>query len=466
MSTNKISLQSVIFREYDIRGTVDVDLSNDVAYLIGRAYGTLAKEHGKNNIAVGRDCRLSSPEYAAAVCRGISDEGVNAVSIGMCPTPLSYFSTFQYNDIGGSIEITGSHNPSDMNGFKLCLGTVTLSGDQIQDIRSRCEKLNGTPLRAPTKGSITTRDVIPDYITWITDNIKSRMGKRKLKVVVDAGNGVGGMTGPTVLRNLGVEVIELFCEPDGRFPNHHPDPTELKNIKLLAETVKKTGADVGIGWDGDADRIGAVDDKGNVIFGDMLLLIFGRAILKENPGATGIGDVKCSRLLFDDLKQKGAKPIMWKTGHSLIKAKLRETGGDLGGEMSGHIFFKNRFFGFDDAIYASARLVEILSNTDKKCSELLADLPKMVSTPEIRVDCPEEIKFKVPEKAKEVFKSYTVDTTDGVRINFEKGWGLIRASNTQPVLVMRFEAESDALLKEYEMLVGSRLEEIKAALSA
>jgi len=313
-------------------------------------------------------------------------------------------------------------------------------------------------------GTIVRKDILDDYTKALIENVKPFIGKRKLKVVCDAGNGVGGMTGPQVLRALGCEVIELFCEPDGNFPNHHPDPTVLENIETLIKTVKSTNADIGIGWDGDADRIGAVDEKGNVIFGDMLVLLFGRAILEKEPGATIIGDVKCSSLLFDDIRARGGNAVMWKTGHSLVKAKLKETGGALAGEMSGHIFFKNRFFGFDDAIYASARLVEILSNTDKKASQLLSDLPTMYSTPEIRFDCPEEIKFKVPEVAKKAFTAFPVDTTDGARIRFEHGWGLIRASNTQPVLVMRFEATSPELLSEYQNKVTSVLHEIISTL--
>ena len=452
-----------IFREYDIRGTVDVDLSVEFAYLLGRAYATLARESKKDGIAVGHDCRLSSPAYADALCRGISDEGIDATNIGMGPTPQAYYATFAHG-FGGAIQVTGSHNPPDMNGFKICLGTTTLSGSDIQGLRRRCEELADIPPRNKGAGKITRQNILPEYTQELINRVKPHMGSRKIKVVCDAGNGVGGMTGPQVLRALGCEVIELFCEPDGNFPNHHPDPTELHNIETLIEKVKETGADLGIGWDGDADRIGAVDEKGGVIFGDMLVLIFGRAILNENPGATIIGDVKCSNLLFDDIKQKGGNPIMWKTGHSLIKAKLKETNGALAGEMSGHIFFNNRFFGFDDAVYASARLIEILSKTDKKTSELLADLPKTVSTPEIRVDCPEEVKFKIPELVKEAFKAYEVDTTDGARIRFEKGWGLVRASNTQPVLVMRFEAQSEAELKKYQTLVEDTLNKIKSSI--
>lgn len=455
-----MKLNPKVFREYDIRGTVDLDLSTDFAYLLGRAYATLALENNKNNIAVGYDCRLSSPSYAEALCKGLADEGISSTNIGMGPTPLVYYATCTH-DFGGGIQITGSHNPSDMNGFKICLGNVTLAGQEIQDLRIRCEKLWGTQPTATSKGKIAKMSLLDEYTSYVVENCRSQMGKRKIKVVVDAGNGVGGIVGPKILRELGCEVIELFCEPDGNFPNHHPDPTVMENLEALIHKVKETEADIGIGWDGDADRIGAVDEKGEVIFGDMLLLIYGRKILESKPGATIVGDVKCSALLFEDLKKRGANALMWKTGHSLIKSKLRETQGDLGGEMSGHIFFKHRYFGFDDAVYSSARLVEILSNTDKKASELLADLPKMVSTPEIRVECDEEIKFQIAEKAKSAFRNYKIDTTDGVRIQFDEGWGLIRASNTQPVLVLRFEAKNRDLLDEYQTIVMRQLEELK-----
>ncbi len=458
-----MKLNPQIFREYDIRGTVDVDLSEAFAHLLGRAYATLARDEGKTDIAIGHDCRQTSPTYAKALGEGIAAEGLNVFHTGMGPTPQLYFSIFHRN-YGGGIQVTGSHNPSDMNGFKICLGQRTLSGEQIQEILSRMQKLSGSN-SSTSAGTITDAAIQPEYISYLIENTKPHMGDRKLKIVVDAGNGVGGLVGPEVLRGLGIEVIELYCEPDGTFPNHHPDPTELKNIVDLQNKVRETGADLGIGWDGDADRIGAVDENGDVIFGDMLLLLFGREILKEIPNATIIGDVKCSSRLFSDLEARGANAIMWKTGHSLIKNKLKETGGELGGEMSGHIFFKHRFFGFDDALYSSCRLAEILSETDQKASELLADLPHVVNTPEIRVDCPEEIKFEIPKKAVEAFREYTVNTIDGVRIEFEKGWALVRASNTQPVLVMRFEAETEELLEKYRKIVVDRIEEIRASLT-
>jgi phosphomannomutase/phosphoglucomutase len=349
----------------------------------------------------------------------------------------------------------------------MCIGTHTLSGAEIQELKKRCLVLAAADeLPAARPNLITELPIQARYIEMLIENSKNEMGKRKLKVVVDGGNGVGGMVGPAVLRALGVEVIELYCEPDGRFPNHHPDPTVPDNLKDLIAKVKETGADLGIGWDGDADRIGAVDEKGQVIFGDMLLLIYGRAILQKVPKATVIGDVKCSSRLFDDLNARGANAVMWKTGHSLIKGKLKELNGDLGGEMSGHIFFKHRFYGFDDALYASSRLVEILSHSDAPASELLTDLPAMVATPEIRIDCPESIKFKIATEAQKAFAGQDVITIDGVRVNYPDGWGLVRASNTQPILVMRFEATSQAALERIQREVTGKIEEIKAALGA
>lgn len=459
-----MNISEHIFREYDIRGTVDKELSPAFAYILGRAYGQLVRESGLDNIAVGQDCRLSSPAYAQALAQGIADEGRRVLLTGMGPTPQLYYSIFS-KDLGGGIQVTGSHNPADMNGFKLCVEKRTLSGEAIQDILRRVLAF-GTMTPAPTaQGRIEKLEIQQEYINYLVDNVKPHMGGRKLKVVVDGGNGVGGMVGPEVLRRIGCEVIELFCEPDGRFPNHHPDPTVVANLKSLIATVKETKADVGIGWDGDADRIGAVDETGQIIFGDMLLLIYGREILKTVPGAAIIGDVKCSSRLFEDLAKRGGMPIMWKTGHSLIKGKLKETHAELAGEMSGHIFFANRYFGFDDALYSSCRLVEILSNTKQRTSELLADLPPVVSTPELRVDCPEEVKFKVAKEAPSLFKEFKVDTTDGARITFEHGWALVRASNTQPVLVMRFEADTEARLEEYRTLVINRIDAVRKRLS-
>lgn len=452
-----------IFREYDIRGVVGKDFDAAFARILGRAFAVLAKEHDKSaklRVGVGRDCRLSGPELHAALIEGLRDGGVDVVDTGMGPTPQLYFSVYHLA-LNGGIQVTGSHNPSDQNGFKMMIGKTTLSGEWIQSLR----KIVEAGVEAlPQRGNLESYDAHTEYLKELIERSKSQIGKRKLKVVVDAGNGVGGMIGPELIRTLGCEVIELFTEPDGNFPNHHPDPTVLENIKVLRKTVVDQKADLGIGWDGDADRIGVVDEKGDVIFGDMLLLIYGRQLLKELKSPTIIGDVKCSELLFSDLNAKGAKAVMAKTGHSLIKAKLKELHAELAGEMSGHIFFAHRYFGFDDALHASARLLEILSNTDLPLSALLAGLPKMYSTPEIRMDCPDEVKFLVVEQAVKAFPEYKVNTLDGARITFEKGWGLVRASNTQSALVMRFEAESPELLENYKTLVEERISKIQKAL--
>lgn len=460
-----MKLNPEIFREYDIRGTVERDLSEEFAYVLGRAYASLALEKNLNNIAIGYDARITSPAYTKALAQGMNDCGINTIVTGMGPTPQLYYAVYSHG-FGGGIQVTGSHNPPDMNGFKILLGKHTLSGEEIQDMRKRCEKQLNLRDKVAKPGSNTELNIRPEYIAQMIENSKSHMGPRKLKVVVDGGNGVGGLVGPDVLRGLGLEVIELYCDPDGRFPNHHPDPTVMENIVDLRRLVVEHKADFGIGWDGDADRIGVVDERGEVIFGDLLLLLFGREILKSSPGATIIGDVKCSSRLFDELKKAGANAVMWKTGHSLIKGKLKELNGELGGEVSGHIFFKHRYFGFDDALYASARFAEIASNHNGPVSSLLNDVPKMVATPEIRVDCPEEIKFKIPELAREAFKEFELSTIDGVRITFPHGWGLIRASNTQPVLVMRFEASNQKFLDEYQQLVASRVETIKSQLAS
>ena len=446
-----------IFREYDIRGVVGRDLDEGFAYLLGRAYASLARDSGRQNIAVSYDCRHSSRPFAEALAHGLADEGLDCTIIGQAPSPQLYWS-LAAKDFDGGIQVTGSHNPPDMNGFKLCLGDHTLSGVQIQDLKARLERLAPTP-SFPGKGSVSRIDLQAEYIADLSGNVKPHMGKRKLKVVVDAGNGTAGVAGPQVLRNLGVDVVELYCEPDGDFPNHHPDPTVIENLRDLIAKVKETKADFGIGWDGDGDRIGAVDENGRVIFGDMLLLIYARSVLKQAPASTLIGDVKCSSRLFDEIEKAGGTPLMWKTGHALIKNKMREIGAALAGEMSGHIFFKHRYYGFDDAIYCAARLAEIVSHITAPVSSLLADLPAAYATPEIRVDCPEEYKFKVAAKAQELFKEYRIETIDGARITFDHGWGLVRASNTQSILVMRFEADSKERLEEYQRIVSRRIEE-------
>jgi phosphomannomutase/phosphoglucomutase len=441
---------SHVFREYDIRGYVANEITVDFAYRLGCAYAAFARINGvEGNIAVGYDCRLSSPGLAAEFSRGLLTNGYDVTLYGMGPTPQLYFAVFTQEHAGG-IQITGSHNPPDMNGFKLMLQKKTLSGDAIQELKELFTDPTSSAAYDGKPGSLTETSIRETYIQALAKNSLPHIGSRKIRLVVDAGNGVGGLVGPELLRSLGADVIELYCEPDGTFPNHHPDPTVLENIVDLQKAVRDFKADAGIGWDGDADRIGVVDENGDVIYGDMLVLLYARAILTAMPGATIIGDVKCSSRLFDDVARLGGRPIMYKTGHSLMKGKLFEENAALAGEMSGHIFFNDRFYGFDDALYASARLLEILSNDERPLSSLLADLPHMHSTPEIRVDCPENIKFEIPGLLAEHFKGFPTDMTDGVRITFEHGWGLVRASNTQPVLVLRFEATEADLLKDYE----------------
>ena len=454
--------KDTIFRQYDIRGTVGVDFDAAFAKELGRAYAALLQESdlpadvkANPTVAVGHDCRLSREELSSALIEGLRSAGVNVQATGMGPTPQLYYAVVSQK-LAGGIQVTGSHNPGDQNGFKMMIGLKTLSGEDIQRLKNFVHSEN----TISGDGQLAEFDARSAYTEELIKLSKDFIGKRKVKVVVDAGNGVGGLVGPDVLRGLGCEVIELFCEPDGNFPNHHPDPTVVENLKDLQERVISEGADLGIAWDGDADRIGVVDEKGQPIYGDMLLTIYGRQLLKEVEKPIIIGDVKCSNLMFEDLKQRGAETVIAKTGHSLIKAKLKELNADLAGEMSGHIFFAHRFFGFDDAVHSSARMIEIVSNTDMPVSQLLADLPEMVSTPEIRVDCPEEKKFQVAEKAQSSFSEFEVNTLDGVRITFDHGWGLVRASNTQPVLVMRFEAETDAYLNEYKSLVEKRISEL------
>ncbi|MCU1334985.1 MAG: phosphomannomutase [Bryobacterales bacterium] len=449
-------LKPTIFREYDIRGVADTELlSSDITDL-GRGLGTLLQRKSGRSITLGRDCRLSSPRLRDALLEGLIDSGCEVTDIGVVPTPLLYFSAVHLG-ADGAIMITGSHNPSEFNGFKTVCGPTTLHGETIQEVRHIIEArdfLHG-------QGGHADMDVIPAYLDEITPQFDF---SRRVKVVLDAGNGTAGPVAHRLFERLNCEVTELFFKMDGRFPNHHPDPTVPANLKHLQDAVKESQADLGIAFDGDSDRIGAVDENGEVIYGDLLLLIFGREILTRKPGATIIGEVKCSQLLYDELQRLGGNPIMYKTGHSLIKAKMKQEHAELAGEMSGHMFFADRYLGYDDALYAACRLVEIVARSGKPLSAQLAGLPKLVSTPEIRVDCPDEVKFQVVARVAERFKkTHMVIDIDGARVLFEHGWGLLRASNTQPVLVMRFEAESDAWLQKYRGEVEVVLEEAKAA---
>jgi phosphomannomutase/phosphoglucomutase len=456
-----MSVDPTIFREYDIRGLVDRDLTAEAVELIGRAYATVVRQKGARRVTVGRDCRDHSPRLAHALKVGLSSGGLDVTDVGVVTTPMLYFS-IQHFKVDGGIQITGSHNPPEYNGLKVCIGPSSISGEQIQDLRRIIEENRFG--RAERSGAIETKDVNGPYADYCTTNIK--MGRRKLKAVVDAGNGTAGPFVLPILKRLGVETVPLFCEMDATFPNHHPDPTVEKNLQDLIREVKNARADIGIAFDGDADRLGAVDEKGNILWGDQLMILFSRAVLKEKPGATIIGEVKCSQTLYDDIAKHGGRGIMWKTGHSLIKSKMKEEHAELAGEMSGHIFFAHRYFGFDDGIYSALRLLEILSHTDKPLSALLDDVPKMAATPEIRLDCPEELKFKLVAAVVKHFKAkHKVIDVDGARILFDDGaWGLIRASNTQPLLVLRFEAKTKERLDEVRRYVEGELAKVRQSL--
>lgn len=450
-----------IFREYDVRGIYGKDLTLEAAELLGKGFGAYAKGKGVKKITLGRDVRLSSDALHDSIIKGLTEAGMEIIDVGVCPTPLLYFSIHHLKADGG-VMITGSHNPPEFNGFKLAIGKETIYGDKIQEVRKIIE--NGKFEKG--KGTVSDYDIVQDYLNYLKNNfggfIKS---KRPLKIVVDCGNGTAGIAVPAILKSLGCDVTELFCDLDGNFPNHHPDPTIPKNLEALIRKVKEEKADFGAAYDGDADRIGVVDENGEIIWGDKLMIIFSRDILKKKPGATFISEVKSSQTMYDDIAKNGGKAIMWKTGHSLIKAKMKEAGALLAGEMSGHIFFADRYLGYDDAIYATCRLAEILAESNKKTSELLSDVPKTYSTPEIRIDCPDEKKFQIVEAAKERFrKEYKIIDVDGVRILFDDGWGLIRASNTQPVLVMRFEANSEKRLKEIKDFVEAELNKCQTLL--
>ena len=449
-------MNSSVFREYDIRGLAEKDFDKEFALLLGKVHGTIISKKVGKRVTVGRDCRATSDAYAEAVIAGLASTGLHVYDIGVCPTPLLYFSLFHL-DVDGGIQVTASHNPSEYNGFKLCVGKETLYGQQIQDVRAKMER---NEFEQKAGGKVERYEIVPPYHRHLLQDVP-RLA-RPLKVVVDAGSGVGGPVAPPIFRELGCTVWEIACTPDGRFPIHHPYPTVPENLAMLIEKVRLEKADLGIAYDGDADRIGAVDEQGNILWGDELLVLFARDVLQRNPHAVIISEVKCSQRLYDDIAKNGGKAIMWKAGHSLLKAKMKETHALLAGEMSGHMFFKERYFGYDDAIYASLRLLEILAKSSQPLSGLLADLPKSVSTPEIRVDCPDEKKFAIAEKAKEYFrKHYDIIDVDGVRVQFPEGWGLIRASNTQPALVLRFEAKSDEKLKEYRAIIEGKLRELE-----
>ena len=431
-----------IFREYDVRGLVDSELTDEIVLAFGKAFGTYAQRLDRKTIAVGRDVRLSADRFNEIFLNGLLSTGCDVVDVGVLPTPLLYFCLFQL-PVDGGVMITASHNPSEYNGFKLCIGRETIYGKEIQKIRSMMENDDFTSGQG-TASSVD--DMVDRYKDFIRNNIRIQS---PVRCVVDAGNGTAALVAPDLIRSLGCEVSELFCTPDGTFPNHHPDPTVAENLKDLIDTVTREKAQVGLAFDGDSDRLGVVDENGGILWGDQLLLIFARDILKRRKEGTIIFEVKCSKILQDEIQKLGGTPIMWKAGHSLIKGKMKETGAVLAGEMSGHLFFADEYYGYDDAIYAAARLLRILSESRMPLSEFLKDIPKTYATPEIRVDCPDESKFLVVEAVKEHYrKIHPIIDVDGVRVDFGDGWGLVRASNTQPALVLRFEADTPGRLKE------------------
>ncbi len=447
-------LKPTIFREYDIRGIADTDLPDEGIERLGQAIGTYIQRRTGRNLNLGRDCRLSSPRLATAIARGLVASGCRVADLGTVPTPVLYHSVI-HRKADGAVMITGSHNPPEYNGFKVVCGGTTIYGEEIQELRRMLER--GDLVQG--EGATEPYDAITPYVEDVASQFR---WSRRIKVVLDAGNGTAGPTMHRILERLNVEAVELFFEMDGNFPNHHPDPTVEKYLSALIAAVKEHGAELGIAFDGDSDRIGAVDEQGRIVWGDYLMLIFGREILTRKPGATFIAEVKCSQVLYDELERLGGRPIMYRTGHSLIKAKMKEEKAELAGEMSGHMFFADRYYGFDDALYAACRLMEIVANSGRPLSAQLEGLPMMVTTPEIRVDCPDEVKFDVVARVAERFRAtHKVVDVDGVRVLFPQGWGLVRASNTQPVLVLRFEALSEQLLNEYRAEVEAAVEEAR-----
>lgn len=446
-----------IFREYDVRGLVDIDLTDAVVEDLGKGLATMVKRAHGSTVVVGRDARESGPRFQAAFIKGVLSTGLNVIEVGVVPTPVVYFAANTL-PVDGLAVITGSHNPPEYNGFKMGVGKTTFYGETIQQLKRIIEQRD---FATGTGGTVTSFDAVTPYLHFVNSTVTR--GPRKLKVVVDAGNGVGGIVSVPMLEKLGYDVVPLYCEPDGRFPNHHADPTVAKNLELLIAAVKKHKADLGVAYDGDADRIGVVDENGGIIWGDRLMILLSRAVLKAVPGAPIVGEVKCSFTMYDDIAKHGGKPVMWKTGHSLIKAKMKELHAELAGEMSGHIFYKHRFFGFDDAPYTAARLLEILSNEKGTLSSMLDDVPVTYSSPELRFDTIEEKKFDLVKLCTEKLrkKGLSLIEVDGVRATWPDGWGLIRASNTTPILVVRYEAKTKERLEEIRALIDGTIADAK-----
>ena len=449
-----VSVDPSIFRAYDVRGVVGKTLSKEVAHALGQSIGALMGEKGLREIVIGRDGRLSGPELASALADGLRAAGIDVIDVGAVPTPVVYYAAYRFNT-GCGVAVTGSHNPPDYNGFKIVVGGETLSEGAIQDLYQR---IASGALDSSGQGSLRQVDVAPDYIEKIVSDV---LAEHRLKVVVDCGNGIPGAIVPQVLEGVGCEVIPLYCDVDGTFPNHHPDPSDPDNLEDLILSVKQTGADLGLAFDGDGDRLGVVTQSGEIIYPDRLLMLFARDVLSRQPGATIIYDVKCTNHLKGQILDAGGSPLMWRTGHSLIKAKMRETGAELAGEMSGHFFFKERWYGFDDGIYAAARLLEILGGDlqGRSPEEIFATLPNSVSTPELKIELAEGEHYCFMDKLRQQasFDEATLITIDGVRADWPDGWGLVRASNTTPVLVLRFEADNPVALKRIQQVFRKQL---------
>lgn len=455
-----------IFREYDIRGTVPNDIHPKFAYNLGAAYGTyLQKNHEVNSrhVTVGYDARLSSPEISEALISGIQSTGLSVFKLGLITSPMSYFSTFRYQEkVCGALIVTGSHNPPNYNGFKISVGPATISGETIQTLADIIESGDYTKPEAP--GFVEDFDIVPDYIESFKRDFENLEG---VKVIFDCGNGTAGPILRKIVEALRIDAEVLFETPDGRFPNHHPDPTVEDNMVSLANRVRQTGAVCGIGFDGDSDRIGVVDAEGNMVWGDELMYLFAKDILVSHPNSKVVGDVKCSNKFYRAIETLGGQPIMWKTGHSLIKNKIKMEKAPFGGELSGHIFFSDRNYGYDDAIYGACRLIEILKKEKKPLAQLLKALPKTFATPELRIDTTEELKTEIVSQFIEFSKSEGENRSliDGVRIEYPDGWTLVRSSNTQPVVVFRFEFESEARLREIQGKYERKLKAISPELS-
>lgn len=443
-----------IFRMYDIRGIAYRDIIPEFAELLGKVYGSILLDKGGKAISVGMDIRLSSEDFMDAVVDGLRSVGVKVFNLGMVPTPLMYFSQFHL-PVDGGIQVTASHNPKEFNGFKLVLGKETLFGEDIQEIRRKMEEESYR--KGFSKGKVNKSDIVTPYIERMRDEFKF---SNPPPLGIDTGNGTAGPLIKELFGELGIDFKGLYLEPDGRFPNHLPDPTVPEYVKDLVKSVLDERLMLGVGIDGDGDRIGAIDEKGQMVFGDKLLAVFAGFVIREHNGEPIVFDVKCSQGVVDYIKNRGGVPVMWKTGHSLLKAKLRELNAPFAGEMSGHMFFNDRYYGYDDAIYSALRLIEILEKSGKSLSELVSEIPFYFGTPEIRVKCPDEKKFKTINKLVEIFKDrgYDVVDIDGARVVFEDGFGLVRASNTQPVLVLRFEAKTQKRLEEIKKIFRDILE--------